>query len=997
MAKTITSDEIISQLPNIIRSPRAVVRLGLDLVETISEGGTVVVDPSNAFAYAFEFAGTVTGYNLIESEALARRLYPSMAKTQEDVYLHMADEDYLDRFATPSETMIGFIAPLQEIYGKAVPINDGSGARALVIPRHTSVTVGDLTFTLQYPIVIKVLYNNTLTINLDTTNKSPTYVPVTNVLRWSKSQIDNNDWLVIDVPMQQVKITSNIIQLVSFSGYAKSYTFEDQFYYARAYIPVGTNSWKEISVTHQQQIYNPSKPTVCLQVFNSSVQMYIPQIYFQNGLITGTVRLDVYTTKGKISENLSMVDVASFKVKFADLDNGLTEFSTAMNRFTNISAITRAPVEGGTNAITFSELQARVTARSTFTEGLPITTNQLGSALKSEGFDTITTLDNITNKQYTATRQVDPPTDKTTVTGLGCSIQLINFTVDELDVDPIVYTSTKRAILKPTTLFIHDESGLRVLDRASRDALLEVAAASPDGIANIVNETQYHYTPFHYIFDMTQRTFGVRPYYMTSPTVQSRYVYQQNAALGLNIRSDKYGVEYQRNGSGYKIALTLESNPSINSFTSEQVALQLSYVVPDSTKRAWITGTLVTPIDPTNGKPVDNRWEYIFDVPTDFDINNQHQMEITSTGYAVGLSQEFDLVVTLKNYLPNDATFGDIDTIVSFDNIVDYDPLSTYIGATQEKITVRFGDYLEHLWHRSRTIVDSTEYRRYEEDVPDYWTQDFYQPGPDGKTVAFTYDFDTHEIKTTKLHSAGDPKLYPDGTPIIRHHKGNVMLDANGDPIPLKNDIELARQVDIFLVDGRYYFATNDSTLSYVDESLDTITNWIINTIRVLGRRTIEMVNLYYYPKSSNGMIDVIVGDGTMATIKADQSLRVIYTLRKEKYKNAEIRENITKVTPSLLLQAFQTLQRQGGGVLTKNDITALLKSLLKDDIVDVEVIGFLEDKYKSVLLSDVSSIPTIGKRLVTLSNLTLQVQDDVDVEFNILDKEVIGPFTIRK
>lgn len=996
MATTIGSDVIIEQLPTIIRNPRATVRFGLDLVEQLTDGEVVIVDPSNPFVYGLEMAATMTGYNLIESEALGRRLYPSMAKTQEDVYLHMADEDYLNRFATPAETILGFIMPLQEIYGKAVPIQDGTGARALVIPRHTSITVADLTFTLQYPIVIKVLYNNTLSISYDLTNKTPTYVPVTNALRWAKSQLENNDWLVIDAPVQQVKIISQVIQLMSFSGYSKTYMFDDNFYYARAYIPVTGGGWKEISVTHQQQIYNPNVPTVCLQVFNSSVQMYIPQIYFQNGLITGTVRLDIYTTKGKIDENLSTVDISSFKMKPQDLDSGLTEYSSPILKFSNISAFTRTAVTGGSNPITFTELLTRVTQRSQFSEGLPVTTNQLGSALKSEGFDTVTTLDNITSKQYTATRLVDPPKDKTTVTGLGCSIQLIKFTVDELDVDPIVYTSTKRAMLKPTTLFIHDKSGIRVLDREARDGLLAIAAASPDGIANIVNETQYHYTPFHYIFDMTQNTFGVRPYYMTSPTVLTRYVYQQNAALGLNIRSDKYGVEYRRDGAGYKIALTLESNASINSFVADQVSLQLSYLVPDSTKRGWLTGTLVTPVDPTDGKPVGNRWEYVFDLPTDFDINNQHQMDITTTGFPVGLIQEFDLIVVLKDYLPNDATFGDIDTIISQENITDFDPMSTYIGATQEKISVRFGDYLEHLWRRSRTIVDSTEYRRYEEDVPEHWQRDFYKTGSNG-LVEFTYDYETSTLVTTKLHSAGDPVLDPDGQPVIRHRKGDIMLDADGDPIPLKNEIELARQVDIFLVDGRYYFATNESTLDYVDSSLDTVTGWILNDIATLAKRCIEIVNLFYYPKSSNGKIDVIVGDGTMARVNADQSLRVVYTLRKEKYKNAEIRENITKVTPSLLLQAFDTLQRVGGGVLTKNDIVSMLKTLLKDDVVDVEIYGFLNDEYKAVLLSDVSSVPSIGKRLVTLSNLTLQVQDDVDIEFTILDKDIIKPYTIKR
>ena len=134
-----------------------------------------------------------------------------------------------------------------------------------------------------------------------------------------------------------------------------------------------------------------------------------------------------------------------------------------------------------------------------------------------------------------------------------------------------------------------------------------------------------------------------------------------------------------------------------------------------------------------------------------------------------------------------------------------------------------------------------------------------------------------------------------------------------------------------------------------------------------------------------------------MARLKADQSLRVVYTLRKEKYKNSEIRENLTKTTPSVLKQAFETIQRVGAGVFTKNDLTSLLKELMRGDIVDVEIHGFLDDLYSAVLLSDVSSVPTIGKKLVTMSNLTLQVQDDVEVDFEVLDKEVINPYTLQK
>lgn len=996
MAKTIGSDVIQSQMGLMARDPRAAMRVSFDLLENLTDGDVVVVDASNPFAYSLEMAAITTHYGLLQGEALGRRLYPSMAKTQEDLYLHMADVDYLDRFATPAETVIGFVMPLQEIYGKAVPIQDGTGAKALVIPRHTSITAGNLTFTLQYPVVIKVLFNNTISISMDLTNKTPTYIPTTNIVDWSKSQLENNDWVVIDVPVQQVKITSYVQQLTSFTGYSKTYTFDDQFYYARAYKQNADGTWAEISVTHQQQVYNPNKPTVCLKVLNNSVEMYIPQIYFQNGSVKGSVRLDIYSTKGKLNEDLSDASISTFKIKFADLDTALTEYSTPFSKFANISAMTRTRVTGGTAPLSFSELLTRVTSRSTITEGLPISDSQMGSMLKKYGYDLTTTLDNITMRQYTAGRDIPPPTDATTVTGLGCSIQLITFTIDDLDINPIVFDSTRRATITPTTLMVHDVSGIRILDESERAELNRIAAQSPDGIANIVNNTQYHFSPFHYVFDMSLQAFAVRPYYMTAPTVTARYMFQQNDGLGLNMRSDKYGIQYMKDGSGYKLALTLTSNASINAFTADRVSLQLSYLVPESTKRAWLEGTLISPIEATTGKPVNNEWVFTFDIMTTFDITSQHQMDVSQTGYPVGLTQEFDVLMVVKDFQPTDSGRGDIDTIVSKNVIPDYDPYATYLGATQEKIVIKFGSYLEHLWRRSRTIIADEEYLRYEEDIAEVYPHDVYKPGPDGR-IEVKYDYESSTIVTTKIHNAGDAVLDPSGNPVYRYRKGDIIYDNNGDPISAKSQTELARQVDLFLVDGRYYFATNELTTEYLDSSLTDVANWITTDIRNFEKRCIERTNLYFYPKSSTGMVDVIVGDGAMARLKADQSLRVVYTLRKEKYKNAEIRENLTKTTPTTLKKAFETLQRVGAGVFTKNDLTALMKELMRGDIVDVEIHGFLDDLYTAVLLSDVSSVPTIGKKLVTLSNLTLQVQDDVEVEFEVLDKEVINPYTLQK
>ena len=994
MATHIASDIIQGEMSNIIRNPKASVRYSLDLLEKLTNGDVVIVDASNPFTYALEMGIVNTSSGLIQAEALGRRLYPSMARTQEDAYLHMGDEDYAGRFVTPGLAVVGFVMPLEEIMGKAVPINDGSGARALIIPRHTSVTIGTYTLTLQFPVIIKVLYNGTLNITMDLTSKSPIYAPSTNALKWTVAVNDNAKWIVIDVPVQQIKIASHVIQVTAYTGYSKQFTFEDEFCHARAYIKNSSDQWVEIHTTHQEQVYNANTPTVCLRVLNKSLDVYIPQIYFQNGRITGNLRLDIYTSKGVVSEDLTTFDSATPRIKFQDLDTALTSYSTPFNKFSAIMAIPRTAITGGSPAITFTELINRLRTRSAYTEGLPITTNQMGSMIRNLGFELNTKLDNITNRQYAATREIDPPSNGSTVTGLGCSMQLVQFTLDDLKVNPIIFESTKRATIKPSELFIQDGNGVRLLDDDTVTELKMLALRSPDAISNIVNSTQYHFTPFHYVFDMGLRTFGVRPYFMSSPKALSRFVFQQNASMGLNIRSDLYGVEYIENG--YRFTITLEDSATLNVLKADQLSIQASYIVPETNSRGWLVGELISPIDPITGRPVNDKWLYTFTLTTTFDIDRHHLLDVNETGLQIGLLQEFDIIFVVKNYVPDGAMVGDIDLIISKDHIKDYDYTSSYYGVTQEKVTIKFGTYLDNLWHRSRTVIAEGEYRLYESDVMDYWPKDVYEVDSSGYPV-ITYDELTQEVKLNKLHKIGDPVLDGNGVHLIRHHKGDIMLDQDGRPIPVKDITEIVREIDLFFVDGRYYFATDNATLTYMDSSLNQVTNWIENELTDAGRRCLERTDFYFYPKMSNGLIDVIVGNGEMARLKADQAISIRYVLRKEKHKNSEIRDNLTKRTPSMLLQAFKALQRTNNGILTAGDICSYLKALVKEDVVDVRMTGFLGDQYQAALSNDVSSMPTIGKKLVPLSNLTLQVQDDVSVDFEILDAEIIMPYTATR
>lgn len=986
-----TLSAVIENQKNLIFNPNRMQEYSLNLFESLYNGqDNILTDPSNPFIYALEMAATAATTAAITAENLARKMYPEMATKQEDVYLHMVDNDYVGRFAMPSEKIWTFTMTVDEIKSLAKPIN-GGGSSAIVIPKHTEVRVGDYYYTTQYPVVINVMYNGTISVHMDVSKASPVYMPPTNKLNWFMYRhSDDLQYLLIDIPMQQVRVTSQVMQVISFTGYAKAITFTDNYCHCRAFIKDRYNNWIEIRTTHNNQVYNPEIPTVCLNVVDNQLNIYIPQIYFERGSIRDVIRLDLYTTKGDVIPDFSTIRLEDIKYTFRDYDNeNLDRLSAPLNSFTRFSILNKGGSSGGRKAMSFPELKRRVVNRSTTVAGLPITTNQLGSSLKELGYTLITTLDNITQRQYTAVRDVEPPDDSSTVTGLSCCIQNVETTIfDVKNSWDYIFNSTKRSTLTPNALFSTEDGYIKLLSKTETDKLKDLASISPDGIANYLNQTQHYYTPFHYVFDTNNDVMEIRPYYMDSPIINNRYRQNQNLVLGIDIQSEVFMI-YPKNDStnGYYLVMRLKNTETLGAFQAHQVLTQLSFTPVGSKRRGFIEGKLISPIDSTTNQPVDNIWEFRFPIETNYDINERHELYISNAGYFARLKHDFDVVIMVKDYLPTGASAGPIDSLYTTTKISNYNALDTYIGATHETIEIEFGQYLKHLWRRSRTVVAETEYQRWEVDVVDTYKETIYKTDANGNIV-IEYDHATNEISYTKLHDKGDQILDEDGNPVYLHRKGDIRLDERGNPIPIKSNDTLARLVDLFLIDGRYYFANSDLTVNYIQKSMNKINEWITKEISSFNERLLERTDLYYHPRNNVGLIDVVVGDNVSVRTKANRSINVTYTLSKEKSLNAELTASLRAKTPSIVVKAINELITTNDGILSLNDLNNKIKSMLDfNDIYDVHVEGYFIDGYDSMITTDITSIPSIGKKLVAQTNMVLGVEDDVTVSFNVLDR----------
>ena len=146
---------------------------------------------------------------------------------------------------------------------------------------------------------------------------------------------------------------------------------------------------------------------------------------------------------------------------------------------------------------------------------------------------------------------------------------------------------------------------------------------------------------------------------------------------------------------------------------------------------------------------------------------------------------------------------------------------------------------------------------------------------------------------------------------------------------------------------------------------LPTVVNWLL-----------ERSELYFYPKSTIGTLDVYVGAGQLVSVPAAQSFVVEYYMTSERYDNTAVRDAIQVTTARVLATALDATR------IAVSDIIAALRTALGDDVLSVHVTGFVNDLYPAITLKDQSMRPSIGKQLVSLSNLTLAVQDAIAITY---------------
>lgn len=938
----------------------------LDIALNSSDTSTILHDIPDAtlpFAYAMECGIVETTTAIDEMESISRMLFPKLAITNDDLYKHMSDDDYIGRFSTPSKTTFELLLAHDEVIAKAV-VTDAEGNKKLTIPRLTEFKVADVPFTMQYPIDIKVSTHGGINITYDTATKSPIEALTSNILEWTVLTIDKRKIINIKIPVHQMRVSTFTDSLSPSTLFQTSYRFADNFFYARAFIDSG-NGWEEMYTTHSDLVHDPLKVTVVFKVVGDTLQVSIPALYTNLQMVRGTIRIDLYTTLGKLERDLGAYKTSQFSYNLNDIDDNKT-FVSPLRTFSLAQPLARQVVSGGADPTTFTALRDRVIDDTLGASSLPITNVQLEDVVARRGYTLVSNIDNITNRQFLATRKLDKPTTLDLVSGAGTAMAELNLDMESLAGSEHVMDNGSRITVKPSMLYNFINGKVTTVGDAHIDRLVNSA---PEAIAREVNLSRYVYSPFYTVLDATLETFDVRPYYLDNPEITEKVFVGDNPSSNLQATISQYDIE--KVPEGFKILMALETSEALKKIDDVNIVIQVGYQPPGENRWASANATFV--------KRVEKLHLYEFVIKTNYDLDrngllyttNMSMFSLVQNRFGTPLKTEFEITVIVTEVKTPNYKTNELDDLIQPHLLP-----STFMCIVRERLVTTMGYDLTKLWRRARTVLGPSSYAVWENDVFAYHTENVYEKDAYGNNKISVKSDGSLDYKI--LHRTGDPKLGVNGDHVKKHVKGQPILDINNEPTMVEPRKHL-REVSMLMLDGLFYFGDGDNIEAYRKEVPMTFVKWIQNDIELLDKQLLEMSKLYLYPTNTFGDTLVTVKENQTTIIPIEQSLNVALYMKPAEFNNPTLRPALVSGIKDIL---YEYLSRR---VISISDITSKLKDTVGEGIISIEVTGLGGlNNFNVLTVNDEAVRLTIKKKLTVLSNQNLLVEDDVNFKFMI-------------
>lgn len=957
-------------LVNLGNNPTRGINLVINEVENAWNAGQVQLNSKSHPAVLCLDIIIATNYGFLNrvSDACSKQ-FLLHARNISDLSRNIADEERFGLFANPSVSSMWFVIDTTNLIDIAIDseVTDGqvvSNYKKVLIPKDTVIEVNGFDFMIENGVEIRYNERTGYQAVYDSTTNNPFNVLTTNLLQKDFTEVNGKSYLMVKIPVRQLSCAvSESIAVTESAGCNGTYNYTDYLYGVRAFLTDLNGNKTEIRVSYDQDVFDPLTVTLALNLdtVNKSIHFEIPDVYVQNELGLGNLTIYTYTTKGELVKDLTTVETGLYKPTYLDFryDNkSLGPYSMALPTSGGIAWRFAEIVSGGSNPIPFTVLKEAVIAGRR-QRGIPITDANLKGELANYGYGSTKTVDLLTARRYSVTKELPVQTNKGLASTMNCFVGSQLTSVNALIQSGVVYDNDERVTVPPGVLFDVSTPTTQMINQMTKQAFLGL---SSEAKVDLIAGTNLVYIPFYYVFDLTNNQTVLRTYHLDEPKFLHQNYITENANLGIEVGVGS--IDIQHTTTGYEITLTTKSGKGYKELENANVGLQLSFTTDDSIYPACIAGKLIGITDEK-----ERIWSFKLESSFDVDVNNKLYIKgVTQFGTVrdatIMLTDTLSFIFTVA---ADNTTPG-----TSMDQRLDQTLFTRQMtGIIDVRYVTELGAELTNIYSRIRPLKGDDQYQKYDHDIPDTYDAIVYERDDVGRMVL-------KDGKPVIEHNIGEVRYAANGSPIIKYRADiDYVIGADGKPV-LKAAADLLYHWDFIAFDGAYFFSNDSYDKAFAQETKDYFIKVIMKDMESFNADARDRTVLYYQPKNKIGYRNVMVNNNYETVIRQDLSFSVTYYLDNTGFNNTNLKDNLKSTTPAIINNMLLTKDTIG-----TSDLIEALKADAGPNCMDVKIGAFAGDTTLDVVSNlDSSSGFSVRKLLEAGSNGLLSIKEAVDVSF---------------
>jgi hypothetical protein len=635
-----------------LSNPTLLTKTVIDAMEkNDATGQTLINDPNNGFVLQLHSYLSVMSTLSEKIDNTMSYIYPQRSRNAEQLYPHLSEFEYYKLMASPATLPFSFAMDADWIRANGVYYD--TNYDKLEIPATSYITMGGIVYSMYHPIEILINRNTkAITAFYDGNSENSLNQLATNMLKdVAEYTQDGINWFRVTFDMFQFERQTTSYTVSQEQGFNKTLTFDDQFYAVKIFTKQRGNDWTELNYSLTQLYYDYKTPTAILQLLNDTAQLKIniPQIYFDNNQIGQSVKVELYTTKGKVNYTLSSGDVDTRRANF---DTASSVYAAPLEQMPSWWIFpTQIEVAGGSDVMTYDEIREAIVNQS-LTDRVAVTTQEVIKKGRRAGFELTRIKDDLTERIYFASNVLTDSSGMIipTFTG-GILIKDESLTGNPSTI--INHTDGYYTIL-PTTTFKISNNGNTCVPMTDGE-VTAMSGMTKQQMVDELNKGIYVRQPFHITLHTNPKSPQTLIYNLLSPSMESLVFVAENAHSAPQMSVTKCDVTHEANGTGgYRLLLNMTRSSNI----VEADANNFKVIVSCPNKGGDFVYLPATYVG-TSSDDVDT-WEVVLNTnyhltDDDFITVDMYDDQDILSGVEISINQTFDVVAAFRQSFEPDV------------------------------------------------------------------------------------------------------------------------------------------------------------------------------------------------------------------------------------------------------------------------------------------------------------------------------------------------------